>query len=128
MSSKIFLSDDNIYKKEEVESDPTINKNKINYNFKIKQFDVISWLPKDGFTAIFYGQRRSGKTIIATEWLSILNKQRKWKHAYLFCETANAQLDVYSFIPKCNKYDTLDETILAKIFEDRKSTRLNSSH
>lgn len=131
MTSKepIFLDENNFLRPEpkpdvEPVSEPAFNNQSYNdYKFNIKQFDPLAWLPEDGFTAIFYGQRRSGKTIIATEWLSILSKKRKWKHAYLFCETANAQLDVYEFIPKCNKYDTLDESVLQNIFDEQEEMK-----
>ena len=82
-------------------------------------------LPDDGFSAVFFGARRSGKTFLIEEvmYRLVTEGQRKWDAAFLFSETAMANQTQYKWVSPLYKYDRVDEEVLSRIFKTQERLR-----
>ena len=87
----------------------------------IDEYDPLT-LPADGFSMIFIGARRQGKTFLLTEMLYKLSEHRKWDVVFLFSETAVVQ-DAYHFVPDQFKYDHLDEKVIKRILQKQEQMK-----
>lgn len=80
------------------------------------------WNPKDLVdyaTVIIYAKRRSGKSVSVQD--IIYHNRKRFDDIYLFSNTIELQSDdVYSFVPKENKYNDLKPDVVAKLMEEQK--------
>lgn len=69
---------------------------------------------RKNFSAIMYGKRRSGKSLMLKD---ILSKIHTWfKEAYVFSETIDLQPDLFDYIPSNNRYNSFDQDKLQEIW------------
>ena len=82
-------------------------------------------LPEDGFAAVFFGARRSGKTFLIEEvmYRLVTEGRRSWDAAFLFSETAMANQTQYKWVSPMYKYDHVDEEVLKQIFKKQEELR-----
>lgn len=93
-------------------------------NAEVSEWDPLT-LPEDGFSMIFFGARRTGKTFLVEDVVHTLatKGERRWSAAFLFSETAIVNQNQYDWISPLYKYDHLDEEIIEKIFKVQQKKR-----
>ena len=77
-------------------------------------------LPEDGFSMIFFGARRTGKTFLVEDVVHKLisgDNPRRWSAAFLFSETAIVNQNQYNWVSPLYKYDSVNEEIIEKILK-----------
>ena len=90
---------------------------------KVSGDSVEEWdpttLPDDGFSMIFFGARRTGKTFLVQDVIHnlITKGKRRWSAVFLFSETAIVNQNQYNWVSPLYKYDHVDETIIQKILK-----------
>jgi hypothetical protein len=84
---------------------------------KVEIFDPTT-LPKN-FSGMIIGKRRTGKSVFLKD---MLYKIRKWyKKIFIFSETLHLQPDLYTFIPKENRYNSFNQEALQSIWDTQMS-------
>jgi hypothetical protein len=79
----------------------------------IGTFDATT-LPK-AFSSMIIGKRRTGKSVFLKD---MMYKIRKWyKQVYIFSETLYMQPNLYSFVPKENRFYSFDQAKLNEIWD-----------
>lgn len=71
----------------------------------------------ENFSMIIASKRRSGKSVLCNYLLHPIRK--RFDEAYLLSTTALYQSDIYSMIPKINRFNTFDEGVLENIKESQ---------
>lgn len=91
-----------------------------------KEFDPEEFVKnnKDGWLVVVSAPRRTGKTVLITDWIARMQDIRKWDKIYLFSETAFAQSDAYQFIPNDCKSDHLDLPKISEILAEQTEARI----
>tara|TARA_B110000196_G_scaffold81069_1_gene69814 strand:+ start:2975 stop:3844 length:870 start_codon:yes stop_codon:yes gene_type:complete len=81
-------------------------------------------LPDDGFSAVFFGARRTGKTFLIEEVVSkLVAAGRRWSAAFLFSETAIVNQRQYEWISPVFKHDHVSEDTIGEIFKIQQKER-----
>lgn len=81
-------------------------------------------LPDDGFSVVFFGARRTGKTFLIENVIhTLIGAGRRWSAAFLFSETAIVNQNQYNWISPLYKYDQLEEEVIKKILKVQKDKR-----
>lgn len=75
---------------------------------RLEEFDPDEFLPEH-FFCIFYGIRRSGKTVMLRQMLKELEDRLTEHKVYLFSTTAEVSPEQYDFVPKKAKFPNINE-------------------
>lgn len=75
---------------------------------RLEEFDPEDLLPEH-FFCIFYGIRRSGKTVMLRYMLKLMEERLSEHKVYLFSSTAEISPEQYDFVPKKAKFPNINE-------------------
>ena len=99
---------------------------------RIAAADVQEWdpttLPKDGFSCVFFGARRTGKTFLIEEVIHKLHTEggRSWDAVFLFSDTALVNRQQYKWISPIFKFEGVQEETVQSIFKRQEDMNLAS--
>ena len=100
---------------------------------RVAAADIEEWdpttLPEDGFSCVFFGARRTGKTFLIEEIIYKLHTEggRNWDAVFLFSDTALVNRQQYKWVPPIFKFEGVDEETISAIFKRQEDMNLKDS-
>lgn len=97
---------------------------------RVAAADIQEWdpstLPTDGFSCVFFGARRTGKTFLIEEIIHKLHTEgnRSWDAVFLFSDTALVNRQQYKWISPIFKFEGIREDTIQSIFKRQEEMNL----